>query len=131
MFRFARRQLASSGGDQMVVNTYLGVFALHSRNLFYFFYTKTKDRHKDDMLAEDYLKNKRKFILSRTNKRNLSIILRKTAKQIAHLTYSRANYTTKNKGWEYVDLYNNMEITIDAFYQNILNDYRDWFQYIR
>jgi len=103
-------------------------FAVHTRNLFYFFYTKTNKRKKDDVLAEDYLINKKEFITQRTNKTDLKHLTKRVDKMIVHITYHRAVYNKKTKLWMVADIRKKMDKTIDAFINTLPNEQKIWFK---
>lgn len=127
MFRFAVRMLANSP-SQEITNAFLEVFAIHCRNLIYFFYTPKRLRKKpDDVLAEDYVIHKRVFKTNRTPKGDLKIVQKKTAKQVAHLTYYRTRYNKRTKPWKFIDIAYKLEKTIFAFHVSLPADKRDWF----
>ncbi|MEN9406914.1 MAG: hypothetical protein RLZZ455_130 [Candidatus Parcubacteria bacterium] len=125
MFNAASLQLMPPPSNQLQTNILLESFAIHSRNLFDFFYTKPK---KDDISAGDYLSRKKEFILKRTKKKVLKNLTRKTNKQIAHLTYSRNNYNSHTKGWGVISINKFMNQTIIAFLECLERDQKDWFR---
>jgi hypothetical protein len=113
--------------QQLLINVFLESFAIHARNLFYFFYTGINKRTKDDIIAEDFITNKKLFRSTRTSKRELKIILKKTAKQIAHISYYRCLYNKRTKPWKFGDLYQKLEITIEAFKKSLPTERQSWF----
>jgi len=106
-------------------NILLDAFAVHTRNLFDFFYPKAKLKA-DDIIVSDYLPNLKNFNLKKTKKKNLLFIVRKTDKQVAHLTYARNRYNQKTKSWPFVDIGIKMYKTIDAFYSALPELYKKW-----
>lgn len=111
--------------DQAEINILLDAFAIHTRNIFDFFYPK-KQIKKDDMLVTDFLINKKFFNNNKTKKRDLFFIVRKTDKQVAHLTYSRNRYSKKNKSWSFVLIGQKIHKTLSAFYDSLPSDLKKW-----
>jgi hypothetical protein len=103
-------------------------FAIHTRNLFVFFYCGTKLRKKDDVLAEDYLINKKEFRMHRTKKRELNYLTKRIAKLIVHLTYHRAVYNRKTRLWSVTSILKKMNKTIDAFMNSLPEKRKIWFK---
>lgn len=127
MFEGTAHKLMGNVQDQFEKNILLESFAIHSRNLFEFFYTKKK--RKDDMVVGDFTIRKHEFILKRTRKRNLENLTKKTNKQVAHLTYSRNNYNVSTKGWDVSKINNYMNKTILAFFDCLEDKQKVWFQH--
>jgi len=125
MFNGTSIKLQNGVQDQFEKNVLIESFAIHSRNLFDFFYTKGR---KDDIAASDYIINKQIFKQTRTKKRILDNLTRKTNKQVAHLTYSRNNYNNINKGWYVMQITNNMNSTILAFLNCLEIKEKEWFK---
>lgn len=103
----------------------LDAFALHTRNLFDFFYPK-KHRHSDDVIVNQYLTKSASFKVNKTKKKDLLFISKKTDKQVAHLTYSRNRYSVKTKPWQFQYIVEKMHNTIKAFYESLPDDYKKW-----
>ncbi len=116
--------------DQKEVNILLDAFAIHTRNLFYFLYPK-KQHKQDDMLATDFIKNPKLFNSHKTKKEKLIFIVRKTDKQVAHLTYVRNRYNPNTKSWPFVDIGRKMHKTLSAFYDSLPKSYVNWPDIIR
>lgn len=110
---------------QVEVNILLDSFAIHTRNLFDFFYPK-KNTKPDDMLVSDYIGKSSYFSRNKTKKKDLIFIVRKVDKQVAHLTYARNRYNQKTKQWLYVDIGQKMDKTLTAFYEALPNSYKKW-----
>lgn len=127
MFYYSCSVLSMRGLDQNQINAHLEVFALHARNLFYFFYTPKSKRVRDDIIAEDYLDKVKPFIQNRTPKRELSIILKKAGKQVMHLTFSRVNYNKRTKPWKCGLILQKLNKTINEFYNALPQEKREWF----
>ena len=128
MFRFTTDVLSKPNLPQPIANALIESFAIHARNLFFFFYTGVKSRKKDDVLAEDYAINKKEFRTHRTKKTLLSNITKRVAKQIAHLTYHRAVYNKKTKPWKMQDIRKKLDKTIDAFINSLTEEQKIWFR---
>lgn len=111
--------------NQIEVNILLDAFAIHTRNLFDFFYPK-KNIRRDDMSVLDFVEKRRLFHQNKTRKKDLLFIVRKADKQVAHLTYSRNRYNQNNKGWAFIDIGNKMVKTLNSFYQSLPNNRKGW-----
>lgn len=134
MLRFAHSQLIHVQGiadeniRKLLINSFLEVFAIHSRSLYYFLYTKIDNKpYPSDMTAEDFIEDTAAYYIERTPASELKIIAEKTGKQIAHLSYDRLKYTLDNKGWNFDELYHLLEISITAFLKSLNNERRSWF----
>lgn len=110
---------------QTEVNILLDAFAIHTRNLFDFFYPK-KNFKPDDMLVSHYVDKPSNYGRNKTKKKDLRFILRKVDKQVVHLTYARNRYNPKTKPWPYVDIGEKMSKTLIAFYEALPNSYKNW-----
>ena len=115
--------------NQIEINILLDAFSIHARNLFDFLYPKDHSK-KDDILVYDYLNSKRGFDNGKTKKKDLLFIVRKTDKQVAHLTYARNRYNSKTKPWSFVEIGRKMHKTLESFYNNLPGSYKEW-DYIR
>lgn len=125
MFNGTALKLEPDPQDQFEKNILLESFAIHSRNLFDFFYRRAKRR--DDISYEDFIAKKKEFKSKRTKKRILENLTKKCNKQIAHLSYSRINYNRSTKGWNVIEIYQNMNKTIKAFYNCMEPEKKKWF----
>lgn len=128
MFRFTADCLSKPNLHQAIVNVLVESFAIHTRNLFFFFYTENKLRKKDDVIADDYSINKKEFRTHRTKKALLNYIVKRVAKQVAHITYHRAVYNKRTKPWKTQDIRNKMNKTIDAFINSLSDKQKIWFR---
>ena len=127
MFRLSGKYLLYQ--DNVVLhNALVEIFAIHSRNLFIFFYTDVNKRVQDDILAEDFINRKELFINHRSPIRQLKFILKKANKQVSHLTYSRNKYNTKDKEWPIYKITITMEKTIDVFLEALPEEKKSWFK---
>jgi hypothetical protein len=128
MLHFTADYLSNPRLPQVIKNVLIESFAIHARNLYIFFYTDSISRKKDDVVAQDFAINKRKFKIYRTKKILLKFILKRVAKQIAHLTYHRAVYNKKTKPWKHLDIRIKMDKTIDAFINSLPDGQKNWFK---
>lgn len=128
MFRFTADYLSNPNLPQLTKNVLIESFAIHARNLFFFFYTDSKTRKKDDVLAQDFAINKKEFRTHRTKKTLLNYIPKRVAKQIAHLTYHRAVYNKKTKPWKHHDIRIKIDKTIDTFINSLSDEQKIWFR---
>ena len=107
-------------------NVYLESFVIHLRNLLNFFYTSSNNRKKDDILAEDFLKDVKKFKKERTSYSQMSYTKTRIDKQAAHLTYHRSRYNKRTKLWQFAKLHSQLYPIIVAFYECLPNSFRNW-----
>lgn len=89
--------------DWVARNALLESFTLHARALLDFFYGRR--RKKDDALASDFFEEDAWEQSRPPMAGTLSDVNRRVGKEIAHLTYSRANVTEEAKGWPIVPMY--------------------------
>ncbi|MBI4097857.1 MAG: hypothetical protein HY426_02350 [Candidatus Levybacteria bacterium] len=123
MFKVTANLLVSGVSDQALKNVLIESFGVHSRNLFDFFYKK---RSEDDIIASDFINDKKLFRRDKSKKRSLQGLARKDNKQISHLTYSRNNYNSRTKPWNVASIRNNMEKTFDAFFRSLDAEKKSW-----
>ncbi len=124
MFKATNLLLLSNINEQVSKNVLLESFAVHSRNLFDFFYKK---RINDDIVAIDFIGNKAQFRKDKSKKRNMQTLARKANKQISHLTYSRNNYNSRTKPWNISSIGAQMNKTIEAFFKSLDIEKKVWF----
>ena len=110
-------------------NVCLDCFVIHLRNLLNFFYVPSKNRKKDDILAEDFLKDIKIFKIKRTRYSQLSYTKIRIDKQVAHLTYHRSRYNKRTKPWQFGKLHSQLYPTIVAFYECLPISFRNWFYF--
>ncbi len=111
--------------DQLQKNILLESFAIHARNLFDFFYPK-KHSKDDDILVNDYIKSINNYKRKRTKRKQLYYLIRKTDKQVAHLTYTRNRYNRKTKGWKFKDIGDQLKNSIIVFYDSLPKKMLRW-----
>jgi len=104
-------------------NILLDAFAIHTRNLFDFFYPKSSFK-KDDILFSDYIKNITLYKKRVIRKRELIYIVRKADKQVAHLTYSRNRYTKHTKPWRFLEIGSILFVAVKVFYDLLPPKYK-------
>lgn len=80
------------------LNIFLDSFAIYTRNLFDFFYTKKK--YKDDMSVYDYISNRKLFDINKTKERDLTSVVKKVDKYVVHLIYTHKPWPT----WATIDI---------------------------
>lgn len=122
---FTTLVLLTKVSNQMQINILLDAFAIHTRNLFDFFYPKEVIRT-NDMFATDFSINLKTFNISKTRKKDLAFVIRKTDRQVVHLTYARNRYSKRTKPWRFVDIGRKMHKTLCAFYDSLPTQYRNW-----
>lgn len=128
MFHWTADLIFKLNFSQPIKNALIESFAIHVRNLFIFFYKGTKSRSNDDILAEDYSINKKKFRTQRTKKNDLNYLTKRVAKQVAHLTYHRVVYNKKTKPWKVTDILTKIDKTINAFINSLPEEQKIWFR---
>lgn len=127
--RFALKE-ASTYEEYVNWQLYVEGLANHARILYDFFYHE--NREKDDILAKDFLNDTSRdlFKQKRTAKENFKDVIIKCHKQLAHLTMARVTQYSlpQNKGWDSRGISSMMEITIQAFWEALGDDKKEWFQ---
>jgi hypothetical protein len=99
-FAMAAKIYVEKQGDLYIANSLIQSFTTHARSLHLFFYSE-KPRS-DDATAEH-------FVLSEINWKkvrppispNLEKLYSRVGKEVAHLTYSRADVGPNSKGWSF------------------------------
>lgn len=107
-------------------NIQLDAFAIHTRNLFNFFYPSSKQAREDDILAGDYIPLSGTFRASKTKKADLRFILKKADKQVGHLTYRRNRHSSRTKPWPVRRVVERMHKTLEAFDEALPAQTRSW-----
>jgi hypothetical protein len=115
--------------DQLLINVFLESFAIHSYNLFRFFYS-VKNRRTTDIIAEDFNIRRGFFKSNRTPKKKLKNIENKRNKEIAHLTYNRIYRNKRTKPWNVGLISKHMEQTIKAFIDSLPDKHHSLFNNI-
>lgn len=126
--RFALKE-ASTYEEYVNWQLYVECLANHTRVLYDFFYHE--NREKDDILAKDFLNDTSwgLFKQKRTAKENFKDVIIKCHKQLAHLTMARVTQYSlpQNKGWDSRGISSMMEITIQAFWEVLEENKKEWF----
>lgn len=107
--------------NQLTMNLLLDSFAVHSRNLFWFFYTK--DRKQDDILCSDFIDGGKETFL--VKEEDLEFVVKKANKQVSHLTYERINYV-ETKPWNFAEVGSLMLKNINRFYDSLSDEYKNF-----
>jgi len=121
---------------QFYVNVLLESFAIHTYNLYKFFYQGKEEkknnnrikRRSSDSIAEDFNIKRKYFRNNRSHKKNLKIVENKRNKQIAHLTYNRIYTNKKTKPWDFGKISEYMEKTINVFIKSLPLEYKKLFK---
>ncbi len=124
--------------NQFKRNLLIETFAIHVYCLFRFFYQgeiekKNKykrPRNKTDIIAEDFIVNRKKFREERAAKKDLKIIEVKRNKQIAHLTYNRIYRNSKTKPWNIKVIFKKMDKTVLAFSDALPEENKKMFNFL-
>ena len=117
MFKDTYKELAFfENFDQFKRNLLIESLALHTRVLFDFFYCKQK--HKDDIIAQDLLQSHTAWAKIRPQPpKILKEAKQKADKQLAHLSLARIKLKKDNKhGWNFYAINKEMDKTINLFY---------------
>ncbi len=99
--------------DGIVENALLESFTVHARTLLDFFYGER--RKPDDALAADFFDGN---IWERSRPKlsgRLGEVNRRVGKEIAHLTYYRANVPRDAKGWQIIPMYLELASVVSLF----------------
>jgi hypothetical protein len=102
-------------------------FALHARILFLFFYGDEKARP-DDVLAEDFMESPEDWRRERPRfPKPLGVLSVRVAKEVAHLTYARAQVPKEEKGWDIRQIVELMSLILARFGNRLPPGRRAWF----
>jgi hypothetical protein len=110
--------LGITGRGNVINSSLLESFAIHVRALIGFFYS---DGHrKDDIIAEHFFTNPSDWQKICPQKTELLDRAKKRAdKEVAHLTYTRLNITPEQKHWDFLKIYNDLQVLIELFLNSI------------
>lgn len=122
MFQTLAQGMASGiAGEGAINNALLESFAIHVRALIGFFYSENP--RGDDIIAEDFFPNPEDWISQRPLKAELLDRAKKRAdKEVAHLTYTRLDVTPEQKPWEFLKVFNDLQVLIQTFLDNVSMD---------
>jgi hypothetical protein len=110
--------LGIAGRGNVINNSLLEAFAIHVRALIGFFYSENP--RKDDIIADDFFTSLTGWQKIRPPKTKLLDKAKKRAdKEIAHLTYTRLDITPEDKHWDFVQIYDDLQVLIKLFLKSI------------
>ena len=99
---------SSEGGISWTLNNaLLNSFAIHARNLINFLYSRTRGKDREtDIIIEDYISPAivQSALIPITPL--MEEALKKSTKQVAHLTKERIDYEISGKAWSFIQLVN-------------------------
>lgn len=122
MFQTLAQGMASGiAGQGAINNSLLESFAIHVRALIGFFYSENP--RIDDIIAEDFFPNPVDWQCKRPLKTEILDKAKKRAdKEVAHLTYTRLDVTPEQKHWEFLKIFNDLQVPINIFLDNVPTD---------
>lgn len=118
-FATAAEQMIPKGATHSgnVKNALLESFTIHARSILFFFYPSNEKS--DDVLARHYLVDGKNWeALRPALSTSLSTLQRRVGKEIAHLTYVRAEVSVGQKLWEYSPVLADALAVIRVFFEN-------------
>src|SRR5271157_886788 len=108
-------------GEGPINNALLESFTIHVRALIGFFYSESP--RNDHIVAEDFFQNPNDWMNKRPLKTELLEIAKKRAdREVAHLTYARIDITPEEKQWEFLKIFNDLQIPIGVLLDNVSID---------
>jgi len=122
MFQTLAQSMASGiAGTGPLNNALLESFTIHVRALIGFFYSeKPRD---DDIIAEDFFNNQTDWHSIRPLKtKTLENAKKRADKEVAHLTYNRLDVTPEQKPWEFLEIFDELQVLIKVFLDNVDQD---------
>lgn len=119
MFQTLAQGMASGiAGEGAINNALLESFAIHVRALTGFCYSDNP--RSDDIVAEDFFSDSNEWQTKRPEKTELLDKAKKRAdKEVAHLTYTRLDVTSEQKNWEFLKIFNYLQVSIKIFLDNV------------
>ena len=94
-------------------------FLIHGRILIDFFYPPKSSRP-DDVLASDYFDDIGDWGKIRpTRSEGLDRVKKRADKELAHLTYVRLDVTTETKGWDFIEIANEIQRLMEIFLKKV------------
>jgi len=122
MFQTLAKGMASGiAGEGPINNALLESFAIHVRALIGFFYSE--NQRSDDIVADDFFPNSNDWKNKRSIKTEILDKAKKRAdKEVAHLTYTRLDVTPKQKPWEFLKIFNDLQVPIKTFLEKVSPD---------
>ena len=115
MFTTLARGMASGiTGKGVIHNALLESFTIHARVLLKFLYDE--DPKPDDVIADDFFPTSQKWKEVRPKMTEiLEKVFWRVGKEVAHLTYARQDVTPETKGWHYLQILNDIEVSFKEF----------------
>lgn len=129
MFELSADKLRKGGLNQLEVNAFLEVFAIHARNIIDFLYPP-KNPRSDDVIADQFfldLKELRDLLPEITYR---ELIKNRVGKEIAHLTYKRLEVTPELKIWQTQKIQMDLNQALSIFFKLLPDEQRGWFRVI-
>ena len=119
MFQSLAQGMASGiAGTGVINNCLLESFTIHVRALIGFFYSENP--RNDDIVAEDFFKNPNDWKSIQPLKTEILDSAKKRAdKEVAHLTYTRLDVTPEQKPWEFIKIFDELQVPIKVFLDNV------------
>ncbi len=110
MFQGLVRGMGSgiAGERNVISNSLVEAFAIHVRVLIHFFYSSPI---KDDVVAEDFIENWEIPNMTEI----LEVAKDRADKEVAHLTFARLKVTPDQKGWNFLEISNDLQAVINKF----------------
>ena len=115
MLTSSARGLASGiTGKGVIHNALLEAFTIHARVLLKFLYDENP--RADDVVADDFFPTSQEWKEVRPKMTEiLEKVHRRVGKEVAHLTYARQDVTPETKGWHYLQILNDIEVSFNEF----------------
>jgi len=119
MFQALAKGMSSGiAGEGPINNALLESFTIHVRALIGFFFSENP--RNDDIVAEDFFLDPNDWINKRSLKTDLLEKAKKRAdKEVAHLTYTRLEITPEQKQWEFLKIFNDLQVLIEIFLDTV------------
>ncbi|MFN8400086.1 MAG: hypothetical protein U0X74_08725 [Anaerolineales bacterium] len=115
MFTSLTRGMASGVFNEGVINNaLLESFTIHARVLLDFLFAENP--RQDDVIAEDYLPSLDEWVKIKAAKsEKLENIYTRVGKEVAHLTYVRQTIVPQAKGWNFIEIANEINSVFNSF----------------
>ena len=113
--------LGIAGRGNVINSAFLESFTIHLRVLIGFFYSENP--RNDDIIADDFFAISGEWQSIRPPKTKvLDKAKRRADKEVAHLTYTRLDITPEQKNWDFVEIFNDIQVIVKTFLNNISID---------
>ena len=110
--------LGIAGRGNVINSAFLESFTIHVRVLIGFFYSENP--REDDIIADDFFSISGEWQSIRPPKTELlDKAKRRADKEVAHLTYTRLDITPEQKNWEFVKIFNDIQVIVEVFLNNV------------